>query len=138
MADPNAKLIISFEWDYIPFTYPQSHPSLPSFVIIGLPVSEASNALVLPVIGHELGHSLWRRGKVDMHFEPEITKTIASAIRTTFSERYNSIYSFIGITADNCDDYNNIWTWSDAAEYAVRQVEELFSDHTGLLRSNIS
>ena len=79
LADNNAKLIISFEWKYIPFTYPQNHPNLPSFVIIGMPASEASNALVLPGIGHELGHSLWRRDKCRDHFEPEINQAITRA-----------------------------------------------------------
>jgi len=48
------KLILSFEWDYVPYTYPQNHVLLPNFVVIGLPASEASNALVLPAVGHEL------------------------------------------------------------------------------------
>jgi hypothetical protein len=31
LGDKNAQLVISFEWNYIPYTYPQNHPHLPSF-----------------------------------------------------------------------------------------------------------
>lgn len=132
LGDQKANLVISFEWNYIPYTYPQNHPHLPSFVIIGLPASEASNALVLPAIGHELGHSLWRRDNCRSYFEPNITKEIVSAIKGTFKSDYNRIYSSLNITADQCDDYRNLWTWDEAADYCFRQVEEIFSDFTGL------
>lgn len=138
LSDENAKLIISFEWNYIPFTYPQNHPSLPSFLIIGLPASEASNALVLPVVGHELGHSLWRRDKCRDHFEPEINRAIINAIKGPQRREYDRVFGSFGITADRCDDYNNLWTWADAADYCFRQVEEIFSDFVGLLLFGLS
>lgn len=132
LDDDNAKLIISFEWKYIPFTYPQNHPSLPSFVIIGMPASEASNALVLPVTGHELGHSLWRRDKCQDHFEPEIHQAIVQAIKGPLCDEYNRIFNNFNVTADHCDDYQNLWTWETSADFCFRQVEEMFSDFVGL------
>jgi hypothetical protein len=54
------QLIMSSEWDYVPFAYPQSFENLRSFVLIGLPASEAASALLMPVAGHELGHAVWR------------------------------------------------------------------------------
>ncbi|GLR40739.1 hypothetical protein [Mesorhizobium amorphae] len=132
LGDERAKFIVSFEWNYIPYTYPQTHPCLPSFVIIGLPASEASNALVLPVIGHELGHSLWRSGKFKSQFEAEINRSIIASIKGSYKSQYEAIFRRFGISADRCDEYQNIGTWSDAAEYAFSQVEEIFSDFTGL------
>jgi hypothetical protein len=132
LDDNTAKLIISFEWNYIPFTYPQNHPSLPTFVIIGLPASEASNALVLPVTGHELGHSLWRRDKCQDHFEPEINQAIIQAIKGPLSSEYNRIFRNFGIAANDCDEYENLWTWERSADFCFRQVEEMFSDFVGL------
>lgn len=132
LTDKQVNFIISFEWNYIPYTYPQNHPCLPSFVIIGLTASEASNALVLPVIGHELGHSLWRKGDFKSHFEADINKSIINSIKGPLKTRYEAIFSRFGISADKCDDYLNIGTWSDAADYAFRQIEEMFSDFTGL------
>ena len=54
----DSELVLSSEWDYSPFTYLQI-PQLPRLVLIGFPASEASNALLLPLAGHELGHSVW-------------------------------------------------------------------------------
>jgi len=54
------QLLLSSEWDYVPFAYPQSLDDLKSFVLIGLPASEAASALLLPLAGHELGHAVWR------------------------------------------------------------------------------
>jgi hypothetical protein len=56
----NAQLLLSSEWDYVPFAYPQSLEDLKSFVLIGMPASETSNALLVPLAGHELGHAVWR------------------------------------------------------------------------------
>lgn len=133
LSDNNAKLIISFEWKYIPFTYPQNHPNLPSFVIIGMPASEASNALVLPAIGHELGHSLWLRDRCRDHFEPGINQAIIQAIKGRLRKEYNRLFrKSFNVTADDCDDYKNLWTWAEGADYCFRQIEEIFSDFVGL------
>lgn len=132
LGDEKANLIISFEWKYIPFTYPQNHPHLPSFVVIGMPASEASNALLLPVTGHELGHSLWRRDRCHDHFEPEINEAVIQSIKKPLREKYDDQFKIFSISADNCDDYQNLWTWEKAADYCFRQVEEIFSDFVGL------
>jgi hypothetical protein len=50
-------LILSSEWDYIPFAYPQSLEDLKSFVFIGLPATEAASALLIPIAGHEISFS---------------------------------------------------------------------------------
>lgn len=59
------RLILSSEWDYIPFAYPQSLEDLKSYVLIGLPASEAASALLMPLAGHELGHAVWRNRGLD-------------------------------------------------------------------------
>jgi hypothetical protein len=138
LSDDSAELIISFEWKYIPFTYPQSHPHLPSFVIVGLPASEASNALVLPVVGHELGHSLWRKAQCQAHFEPEITQAIVQTIKGPLQSEYDRVFRSDNITAQQCNDYQYLWTWQLAADYCFRQVEEIFSDFVGLALFGIS
>src|SRR5258708_1445850 len=60
------RLILSSEWDYCPYTYTEMDDDtgrdyLQNFVLIGLPASEAENPLLVPLAGHELGHSVWRR-----------------------------------------------------------------------------
>src|ERR1700746_1884954 len=52
---PEAKLIVSSEWIFSPFTYPAVTDDLPHLMFIGLPSSEAGNSLIVPLTGHELG-----------------------------------------------------------------------------------
>lgn len=59
LVGPKAKLILSSEWEFSPMTYPMSIQQLPDFILIGLPASESENALVIPLAGHELGHTVW-------------------------------------------------------------------------------
>jgi hypothetical protein len=46
------QLLLSSEWDYVPFAYPQTLEDLKSFVLIGMPASETSSALLVPLAGH--------------------------------------------------------------------------------------
>ena len=78
--DENCKLILSSEWDYIPFTFPQNLQELPNFVIIGLPASESDNTLVFPVAGHELGHSIWLKEKLQSKFQPILSKRVLGRV----------------------------------------------------------
>jgi hypothetical protein len=43
----DAKLILSSEWSFSPLTYPAVFPDLPDLIFIGLPATEAGNALML-------------------------------------------------------------------------------------------
>src|ERR1700733_2146910 len=68
----DAKLILSSEWEFSPFTYPPVFSQLPNFVLIGLPASESGNALIIPLSGHELGHSVWTTYGLDAKIRPEL------------------------------------------------------------------
>jgi hypothetical protein len=50
----DAKLVLSSEWMFSPFTLTQVFPELSGFVFIGIPASESGNALIVPSTGHEL------------------------------------------------------------------------------------
>ncbi len=120
------KLLLSSEWDYVPFAYPQSLEDLRSFVLIGLPASEAESALLLPLAGHELGHAVWRN------------LGIGGSVGTTLQYRCETLY------ADNVTefkrafpDYNPAdivnrdilpFAIAESVEFGVRQAEELFCD----------
>ncbi len=56
----DVQVLISSEWDFIPFTYPMSLEYLPTFVLIGSPAPESGNVLIAPLAGHEIGHTAWR------------------------------------------------------------------------------
>ena len=56
----DTRLIISSEWEFTPFTYPMNVSTLPNFIIVGTPATESQNLLVMPLAGHEIGHSVWK------------------------------------------------------------------------------
>jgi len=68
------KLILSSEWNYIPYVIDR-YDLLEDYVLIGLPSSESSNPLFLPIAGHEIGHSLWRKSLLSP-LKPDLRKKI--------------------------------------------------------------
>jgi hypothetical protein len=123
------ELILSSEWDYIPFAYPQSLVDLKSYVLIGLPASEAASALLVPLAGHELGHAVWRnRG-----LSGDIQLTLEVHIDNLFDA---DLTNFKNIFSDY--DPNDVFkrellsdSKSQALEYAEFQSEEIFCDLFG-------
>jgi hypothetical protein len=83
-------------------------------------------------VGHELGHSLWRKDRCRVHFEPQINQAIVQAIKGGLQTEYDRVFRSYNVTAQQCDEYQYLWTWQDAADYCLRQVEEIFSDFVGL------
>lgn len=132
LINHKAKLLLSFEWGYVPFTYPQNVPQLPSFVVIGLPASEANNALIIPAAGHELGHSAWRyyrmREKVDLSIQQKVKELIVS-------QHWKKFLDFTSPYIKNEKDVDSLLgrqIWKRSHVWALRQVEELFCDIVGL------
>ena len=126
LADDAARLILTFEWQYIPYTYPQNYAHLPEFIVIGLPASEGSNALVLPAIGHELGHSLWLKCKLNDHFKAAIEREVsrAKARRSgAFAAQQDTKSSGAGGASRALDE---------PVENGLRQLQEFFCDFVGL------
>lgn len=72
MIGQDAQVIISSEWDFSPLTYPLTVSELPNYVLIGMPSSESSNALILPLAGHELGHSVWQNEQLENKYASKI------------------------------------------------------------------
>jgi hypothetical protein len=83
LLDHKPGVILSSEWEFSPFTYPTASDDLPDFVLIGLPASEAGNALILPLAGHELGHSIWSHGQVGSRLESKINVGVVQCCSVT-------------------------------------------------------
>jgi hypothetical protein len=119
-------LILTYEWEYEPFTYSyQSYRLLKEFLFIGLPASEAQNALILPVTGHEIGHSLWRDEKaLATKYELLATEKIS-----TFLTQNTGHLKIIAPTAKIVS--SNLFVETNGKEIrkaVVRQCEEVFCD----------
>jgi hypothetical protein len=116
----DARLVISSEWDFIPFTYPMNLDVLPKYVLVGGPASESSNPLVIPLAGHEIGHSAWRQHDIASSIEAEFTAALEDVaklnadIANELEQDYGSDY--IGFLRD----------------VGFKQLEEIFCDCFGL------
>lgn len=127
----NAKLLISSEWEYSPFTYTRVM-YLPNFVLIGLPAHESSNPLLLPLAGHELGHTIWMDRNMHSQFSRPIENAIVSQITDSRWKEFQELHPEVKEKPAVTDDLIVRQTWRAATEWAARQTEETFCDMIGL------
>jgi hypothetical protein len=131
LTDKNVKLILSSEWEFSPLTYPIGLKDLPDFVLIGLPASEAGNALIIPLAGHEIGHSIWQHHELELRLNSEITYTIEQMYTDNFSTLVAN-HAFLAGT----DPLQNLFSATyigESLEYLMSQCEEVFCDICGIL-----
>src|SRR5271166_239466 len=130
IVKPTVKLIISSEWDYSPLTY-LGITHLPDYVLIGLPAHESDNPLLLPLAGHELGHSVWVAEDLGTKFGPLIDAKVVADIKMRWTE-YSLLFPDVTDAKVLDTDFFAQLTWSPAAAWAIRQAEETFCDFVGL------
>jgi hypothetical protein len=125
------KLIISSEWDLSPFVY-HLVPALRNFVLIGLPAPESSNPLLIPLAGHELGHSIWTGRALPDNFRKNISDRILQDLTTTFWDVYQNVYP--EYTRQDLLERSpeTLGTWAHAHDWALSQSKEMFCDFFGL------
>jgi hypothetical protein len=123
---PDTSLVISSEWEFTPFTYPMTLDLLPEFVFIGSPAPESGNPMLIPLAGHEIGHSAWRTfdclathstavaGAVDAELVKNTTAHSDLLRRMPLASLQASLIK------DRC------------TEHAMKQLEEVFCDLFGL------
>lgn len=131
--DPEVKLILSSEWTYSPMIYHEIR-ALPGFVLIGLPASESSNPLLIPLCGHELGHAVWanKKGKLENIIKNTFYEEAPEHIANNWNE-----YSELFPSIDKPDEKlgANIFAFTRllrALELLLKQAEECFCDFIGL------
>lgn len=122
---PETKLIVSSEWDFSPHVYPPNS-RLPHFVLLGLPASESPNPLLVPLAGHELGHTAWHLKKLSQKH----TKSLADAIQQEAKAQEARYRDLFGSGVDDSLFANRIL--APANDWALRQAEESFCDFLGL------
>jgi hypothetical protein len=127
------QLIVSSEWEYSPFVF-REIPGLLGFVLIGLPAAESPNPLLIPLAGHELGHSVWASNNsgVRAALRPAVIGQILAVIRGRWGE-YQTAFPHIPITQAELDqDLAAIASWQPAFSWALEQTEETFCDCLGI------
>lgn len=128
---PDTRLIISSEWNYSPHVY-SAIDYLPGFVLIGLPAPESANPMLIPLAGHELGHSTWESCSSSNGIKKRIELLVLREITEERWDEYHSLYPEL----DKFDFLNNsifaIQLWSTAYTCALKQTEEMFCDFFGV------
>lgn len=126
-----SRLMISSEWDYIPFAYPIGIEDLRNFIFIGLPSSEAANLLIAPLAGHEMGHAVWRLKNID----GAVSTTLEYHVENQF-EANESRYAQYNQRYKGKDDLLSreemLESIAASTTYAAHHAEEYFCDLIGL------
>jgi hypothetical protein len=130
VVHPSVKLVISSEWDYSPLTY-LGITHLPDYVLIGLPAHESGNPLVLPLAGHELGHSIWATRGLSGKYGQKIDEKILAEIKSHWKE-YRNLFPDVSDPSILQSDFFARQTWSPSSDWGVRQAEESFCDFAGM------
>lgn len=129
----DARLVISSEWDYSPFTYQMPDDlGLDDVVFIGIPASESCNGLTIPLAGHEFGHNIWRwfdfSNKYQNKVESEVVNYISDVVWDEFIEWFEEVGD-----KSNLTDMLGSQIWKTSWVWAMEQCEELFCDFIGLI-----
>jgi hypothetical protein len=128
----DTKLILSSEWRmYSPFTYLRI-PALPDFVLIGFPAPESANPLLVPLAGHELGHTVWSSNNYGSKYKNLIEQRIIDDIEKR-SDDYQKLFPIDNLKSGEAE--TNIFVRQRialASAWALRQAEEYFCDFLGL------
>jgi hypothetical protein len=93
---------------------------LPSYVLVGGPASESANPLVIPLAGHEIGHSAWKHHDVTSLLEDEFTQSLET-LATKHPDEAKLLEEYYGT------DYIG-----EIREIGFRQIEEIYCDCFGL------
>ena len=131
----SAKFILSSEWDYSPLTYPLTVSALPNYVLLGLPAFESGNALILPLAGHELGHSIWQKEDLETFYAGEVEGRAQTQIQTNWSACQKAFAEVAGAQPPDAKAFatdlflSNIV--AEIAALALSQAEEVFCDAVG-------
>ena len=121
-------LILSSEWEFVPFSTPSIFGGVPNCTVVGLPVMEVANALVIPLAGHELGHAVWRA----RDFNDKIAIEREAALSKAFEARQDEFERHVG---SHSDILSRLATneWGQIPLEAMQNIcEEIFCDMLGV------
>ncbi len=126
------ELLVSSEWNYSPFVF-RPFNELPNVVLIGLPACESENPLLLPLAGHELGHSIWR----EKYLGDQLAAKIRSSVESEFKRRENDFKKlFPSATFPNDPNATiNLFylrVLSQTTNLVLSRCEETFCDFVGI------
>lgn len=122
----DTRLLMSSEWDFVPFTYPMSLEFLPGFILVGAPAPESGHILLTPLAGHEIGHTIWRQLGLADEIEPQLADSIHVSLENLHASK-KELFSELKLGDLGLDLLKE-----DCVENGVMQIEEMFCDLVGL------
>jgi len=123
------RLVLSSEWDFSPLTYSSVVSELSDYTFIGMPVSEAGNGLIVPLVGHEVAHSIWRNWKLDRKIEDDVRRHVIQEIRAHSAD---FAAAFTGFDPDTFStQLFFVEEIKTVTRLSIRQCEEEFCDLVG-------
>ncbi|NKM13015.1 hypothetical protein GFL85_18595 [Rhizobium laguerreae] len=131
----HAKVVMSSEWDFSPLTYPMTVSVLPNFVLLGMPTPESANALILPLAGHELGHSVWVSEDLEASYSTQLEDQAREYLKKNWSDFKRAFPEHGHLQPTDEELSNNIFLahlTADIVNLASSQVEETFCDAIGV------
>jgi hypothetical protein len=105
--------------------------TLPDVVLIGLPASESGNVLLIPLAGHEMGHSLWVSEQGNQQYDVAVGSGLFKAIQAQWLD-FQKHFQFTGSINDLFTTSAGLERVQPLARYALQQAEEVFCDLLGL------
>ena len=126
---------MSSEWDFSPLTYPMTVGVLPNYVLVGMPSCESPNALILPLAGHELGHSVWRVEQLENKWAAAVSQKAKDGMKLRWSQFRHAFPEHSNLAPTDAVLSNNMflaYIQSDIRKLSLSQIEELFCDATGV------
>jgi hypothetical protein len=130
-----AKVVVSSEWDFSPLTYPMTVSVLPNYVLLGLPSTESMNSLVLPLAGHELGHSVWLNEDLENQNEIAVNNSAKEYLRNNWQLFQAAVPNFPALSPTDKQFQTNrllVDLLSDIVTLTLSQMEETFCDALGV------
>ncbi len=127
-------LLLTSDWNYYPGT-PVGH-NLP-LVVIGLSAIESSNALLIPLAGHEFAHNVWSDSTLAETIDSDVYQVTTKVIQQEYWDSFRT-QSFGPVDAELNQHELTHDVAAQAiivrlANEAVFQLEEYFCDAFGLL-----
>jgi len=125
-------LLVSSEWNYSPYTF-RPIPFLHEFVFLGLPATESPNPLLIPLAGHELGHSLWIQEDLQQYFQDSVRDAVVNYIS---QQRWGEFKTLFPGTSEKPELFGtsvfDLPYIGSALNWSICQIEESFCDFVGL------
>jgi hypothetical protein len=134
LVGTNAKIVLSSEWEFSPLTYPMNVAMLPGYVLLGMPASESSNSLLLPLAGHELGHSVWLKEELENKYFEHVQNISRQLLLSRWID-YQRIFpeqKSLPATEDTLATMFVSDHLGTIQAYALSQIEEIFCDAVGV------